>query len=293
MFEQLLYRHLHSFNTELSQHLAQFNGRMAIFNQEAPDDKSKGWNTESQYGRIVFAVNLQGSPDRIVSGNLMVDVVCQNGKQIPEDLERIVKPLIDGYFFTDSTQTIAASWSSSNYFTDPDKKEEGVTITYSLLAFPVQLTNDPDPIRAINEYTKELIPNSCVIGLDTTEEVWKPTNDFPAIYWRLVSIDPCTWVQSTAACEWQQATCQAHILANDKEKETAISRLLDNGFSLKKSVKLPDGTYMRVDQNIRINPGADTLQQGQVTLEATYGIIRKRQSSDVIKTVYVNGTPIT
>lgn len=291
MFEQLLYSHLQTFNTELSQHLAQHNNRMAIFNQEAPDDKSSGWGKGSQYGRIVFAVHLQDNSERIVSGTLMVDVICQSGKQIPEDLEAIVRPLIDGYFFTDTNQTIAAQWSASHYFTDPEKKEEGVTLTYNLLAFPLQTTISPDPIQLINEYTKELIPNSCVIGLDTIQTAWKPNNNTPAIYWRLVNIAPCSWIPSTYACEWQTATCQAHILAPDKEIETQLSRILDNGFSFKKSLQFLDGTYMRIDQNIRINPGADALKQGQLTVEGTYGILRQYKS-DTIKHIYINGEEI-
>ena len=291
MFEQLLYRHLQTFTTELSQYLAQFYDRMAIFNQEAPDDQSDGWGEGSQYGRIVYAVNMEDNSERIVSGTLMVDVICQSGKQIPEELEQIVKPLIDGYFFTDTTRTIAAQWSASNYFTDADKKEEGVTITYTLLAFPSQTTNAPDPIQLINEFTKELIPNSCVIGLDTMQTAWKPTNNIPAIYWRLVNISPCVWIPSTYACEWQTATCQAHILAPDKDIETAISRLIDNGFSLKKSLQFPDGTYMRIDRNVRVVTGADPLKQGQVTLEATYGIVRKN-SATPLEHIYVNGQEV-
>ena len=275
MLEQILYRHLQSCTTELSQHLAQYNDRMAIFNQEAPDDQDEGWGEGSQYGRIVYAVNLQDSAERIVSGTLTVDVICQNGKQIPEEMEKEVRPLLDGYFFTTDYQTIAAQWSASHYFTDASRKEEGVTIAFTLLAFPKQTTSEPDPIQAINEYTKELIPNSCVIGLDTIEETWKPSNNVPAIYWRLVDISPCSWIPSTYACEWQTANCRAHILAPDKDIEITLSRTIDNGFSFRKSLRLPDDTYMRVDHNIRIYPGADRLKQGQVTLEATYGLVRQ------------------
>jgi hypothetical protein len=287
MFEQILYSHLQTFTTELSPHLAQFNNRMAIFNQEAPDDTSKGWQTDSQYGRIVYSVNLQYNSERIVSGTLTVDVICQSGKQIPEDMEQAVRPLIDGYFFTDTTHTIAAKWNTSSPFTDPTKKEEGVTILYTLLAFPSQLSQEPDPIKLLNNFTKELIPNSCVIGLDTIQEAWKPSNDIPAIYWRLVNINPCSWIPSNYACTWYTADCQAHIIAPDKQIETILSQTLVNGFSFKKSLQFPDGTYGRIDRDLRITPGADKLTQGQVASTVTYGILRK-ESSPSIENIYVN-----
>lgn len=287
MFEQLLLGHLLGCDTELSQHLARWNDEMAIFIQEAPPDTDEGWGKGSQYGRIVFSVNMQDNAERIVSGILTVDVICQSGLQDPSEMENIVKPLIDGYFFTGTNHTIAAQWSASNYFTDPTKEEDGVTIAFSLIAFPVQASCEPDPIQLLNRYTKEIIPNSCVIGLDNITTVWKPSNTVPAIYWRLVDISPCSWIPSTYACEWQTALCQAHILAPDKEIETITSRTLDNGFSFKKSLCFSDGTYMRVDRNIRINPGADALKQGQVSLEATYGILRD-YSSEKLKEIHIS-----
>ena len=282
MFEKILYSHLQSCTAELSQHLAQYGNRMAIFMQEAPDDQSPDWGEGSQYGRIVFSVNMQNNAERIVSGTLTVDVICDD-TQSPEVLEQITKPLIDGYFFTTTNHVISAHWNTSNYFTDSTMKESGVTIAFSLLAFPKQI----DLINVLNNYTKELIPNSFVIGLDNIQTVWKPTNTAPAIYWRLVNTAPCSWIPSTYACEWRTATCQAHIYASDKDIETTISRTIDNGFSFKKSLRMPDGTYMRTDRNIRINPGADTLKQGQVTIEVTYGVLRQYSETEKITNVHV------
>lgn len=285
MFEQILYNHLQSCTTELSQHLARYNNSMAIFNQEAPDDQNELWGNDGQYGRIVFNVIMKDDPERNVSGVLYVDVICQNGQQIPETLEPIVKGLIDGYFFTDTTETIAAQWSASNYFTDTTKKADGVTLTFGLLAFPTQTTNEPDPIAVINSYTKEIFPDACIVGVDAMQTAWKPTSINPAIYWRLIDISKCNWIPDTYACSWQTAVCQAHVFAPDKEEEIRVARIINNSFTLKKVLRFSNNTTLRIDRNIRINTGADPLKQGQISVEATYGLLHVKEMTGTMKNI--------
>ena len=113
MIEETLYEHIVA-DSALSQYLATWNGKAAVFNQEVPPDTDPLWGQGSQYGRVVFMVDLAVDPARKISSNLVVDVMCEKGKQEPEDLEPIVRNLIDGYFFTQGGETMMAQWKTSN-----------------------------------------------------------------------------------------------------------------------------------------------------------------------------------
>lgn len=280
MIEIALYKHLQE-QFVLEPYLATYNGRMAIFNQEVPSDTDEGWEEEkSQYGRIVYALDLSDDPERKYSGTLTVDVQCEKDVQEPEVLEPIVRELIDGYFFSTEEITIAAQWSTSNYFTEPTEEIIGVTLTYGLLAFPKQTTIEPDPIALINKWTqKELqeitgIPFR-IIGYDVLKNTaWKPTNDTPAIYWRMSNIGPCGWIPDTYHCSWHTATVHGHIMAADKDVNATIARAIDNILTMKRRLIFEDMSPLMVDRNIRVNLGNDQMRVGQITLDATYGILR-------------------
>lgn len=280
MIEIALYKHLQE-QFALEPYLATYNGRMAIFNQEVPSDTDEGWEEEeSQYGRIVYALDLSDDPERKYSGTLAVDVQCEKDVQEPEVLEPIVRELIDGYFFSTEEITIAAQWSTSNYFTDPTEEIVGVTLTFGLLAFPKQTTIEPDPIALINKWTKKELQEITgipfrVIGYDVLKNTaWKPTNDTPAIYWRISNIGPCGWIPDTYHCSWHTATVHGHIMAADKNVNATIARAIDNILTMKRRLIFEDMSPLMVDRNIRVNLGNDQMRVGQITLDATYGILR-------------------
>lgn len=281
MIEPILQLHLQKHAELLAPHLATYADRMAIFNQEAPEDTDEYWEEEeSQYGRIVYAVDLNDDPERKYSGTLTVDVLCERDEQDPDELEPIVRALIDGYFFSTKEITMAAQWSASNYFTDPTDKIVGVTLTFGLLAFPKQSTIEPDPIALFNLWTNRELENALnkhirVIGHDIMECAWKPTNDYPAIYWRLSTIGPCGWIPDTYNCSWHTAVVYGHIMAPDKEVSASIARAIDNILTLRRRLIFEDKSPLMVDRNIRVNLGADEMRVGQITIDATYGILRR------------------
>lgn len=278
MIEQALYKHLQAQDV-LAPYLAKYSEAMAIFNQTAPSDTDSKWHRGSQYGRIVFAVDLNDDPDREIGMQLLVDIMCMDGEQYPEDVEPIVRHLIDGYFFSAiDTTTFSAQWKSSKYFTEPTSKVCGVTLTFELLAFPTQLTIDPDPIKLINKWTSEELSEISdkqitVIGQDALPEAWKPTDDAPAVYWRLGNIQKCNFIPDTYNCSWQTATLHGHIMAPSKNTAIFLSRLIDNTLQLKKRLIFDDNSPLMVDRSIRVSPDADQMRAGQVTIEATYGIL--------------------
>ena len=297
MIESALLKHLWAQTDLLSPYLAVYQGKMAIFNQEAPADTDKGWETKSQYGRLVFALDLNEDTERKYSGTLAVDVICEKGKQLPEEMEPIVRSLIDGYFFSTEETTMAAQWNASNYFTDATDKIIGVTLTFGMLAFPKQLTIEPDPVRLLNiwagtELKQVLGKELRVIGHDTMEDAWKPTNEAPAIYWRLVQIHPTAWIPDTLHCSWHTAVISGHILATDKDVCAHITRQISNILTLKRRLIFEDQSPLMVDRNLRVDIGQDQMRTGQITIDAVYGILNSYQYKP-IQNLSVSGKEVT
>ena len=290
MIERALYQHLQSC-IELEPFLASHSGRMAIFNQEAPDDMDKGWDA-TQYGRLVFAVDMTDDPERNVSGVLQVDYMCEKDKQAPEEVEPIIRPLMDGYFFKSAEGTIAAQWRASNYFTTTTEKVVGVTLTYDLLAFPNQKTIEPDPITLLNKWTSESIDGVVVIGYDELPDVWRPAEKSVAIYWQLGQIQKCNWIPDTYNCSWQTATINGHIMAPDENTAILIARWISSVLTIKKRLIFDDNSPLMLDRNIRVNPTLDMLRTGQITLEGTYGILTPPPEWNPLQHLSVNGREV-
>lgn len=264
---------------ELRPYLAVYGGEMAVFNQEAPDDLKPGWGGKSQYGRVVFYIDMKDDPERQISGTMGVDVYCESGKQVPEEIEPLVRNLIDGYFFSNQEITIAAQWTSTNYFTEPTKKIIGATLIFNLLAFPNQETTDPDPIALINNWSHNELPaiigteEVLVIGKDVLPPAWKPTKDSPAVYWRLSQVNKCSWIPDTYNCSWHTATIGGHIMASERDTEMKIARVIQNTLTIKKRLVFDDMSPLMVDRNIKLASSNDPLRSGQLSVDGTYGVL--------------------
>ena len=289
MIEQSLGDHL-LVQDSLFPFLAEYGGEPAIFNQEAPDDQDDNWNSGSQYGRIVFAVDNQGDPERKVSSTLVVDFSAEESQEPPELVEPLIRGLIDGYFFnTAESGPMYAQWTNSEYFTEPTKRVCGVTMVFSLLAFPVQTTGvSPDPIQLMNSWTKTLYPDSVVIGHDTNKpSAWKPTNEMPAFYWRTVQTDPANWIPDTYNCSWFVASIRGHVMAPDADVVSTICRNIEVVLTYSKRLIFDDNSPLMVDRNIRVANGSDPLRQGQITIAGTYGVLTPRRVAPILQNVFV------
>lgn len=286
MIEELLIKHLQEEGQELSSYLATFGGKLAIFNQEAPKDTDAGWGEKTQYGRIVFDIDTTQDTERKVSGVLLVDISCEKSQTPPEYIEPIVKELIDGYFFTTQELTMAAQWKASNYFTEPTKKVNGVTLSFDLLAFPSQLTTDPDPVKTTNDWLKTLYPAAKVIGLDALPDVWKPTIDNPAFYCRLLNLGAGR-MPSTAAVTWIGATMRIGVLAPTENVRARETKNCIQVLTNETRIIMNDGSPMLID-DMSVDLTADQLRVGQILIKATYGVLNT-YTGKPLKNVYVSG----
>lgn len=288
MIEQALYEHLIA-QESLTTHLTTYNGIPAVFNQEAPADRDALWGDGPQYGRVVFAVDIKGDPERTMGGTLVVDIQCKENEQFPEDIEPIVRELIHGWFFSYGTFTAEAQWKTSSYFTQPTDEVTGCTVVFELLAFPLMTTGSPDVIARINEWTSA-IEGLSVINYDTLPAAaWTPGDTGSAVYWRLVSDDPAVWIPDTYQTIWRMATIKCHIFSKDHATADTVARdIVTQLYTAKRLLKDGESPIM-VNQRNTIDSGADPLRTGQVTVEATYGIIVYFEPEKDLANIQVRG----
>ena len=290
MIETALYQHLQS-QAVLDPFMATYNGQKAIFNQEAPADTDDLWGDGSQYGRLVFSVDLTGDPERILGGLLAVDISCDENQenQVPEVMEPIVRELIHGYFFSNGKFVVAAQWKNTNYFTEPTNEVIGCTIAFDLLAFPVLTTSTPDVIARINEWTSANFEGLHVINHDELPSTaWKPSGNDSAVYWRTVTEGPATWIPDTFQTIWRIANLKCHIFSQDISAATTVARDLVTGLYAAKRLLKPGETPIMVNRRNTQENGADPLRTGQVSVEATYAVIVHRKNSPAMN--HINTT---
>ena len=289
MIEQALYEHLQAKDYLLLPYLATYSDRMAIFSQEAPADNDSFWGEGPQYGRIVFAVDLQGDPERTMGGSLSVDILCKKGLESPgdpEDIEPIVRSLIHGYFFSAGTFTVSAQWADSRYFTEPQNEVIGCTMTFDLLAFPIITGTLLDVISRLNAWCVPRFPNIHVINAaPLPAPAWKPVKGESAVYWRVLKEDPAGWIQDSWSTIWRTATVKGHIFSETPAEaysagQTIITRL----YSDKRIFKDGESPIM-VNRRNSYDNSADPLRTGQVTIEGTYGIIVYTPPEETIQTI--------
>lgn len=285
MIEQALREHLIA-QDELADYLGRYAEQPAIFSQEAPADTDRRWAPGQQYGRIVFAVDIQGDPERAMGGTLAVDIMCEDGKQFPEDIEPLLRQLIHGWFFSSGTFTVAAQWKNSSYFTQPKEEITGCTMTFELLAFPVITTASPDIIARINEWTSVRFPDVHVINYGEPEETaWKPTGKKSAVYWRFVTESPAGWIPDTFQTIWRTATLKCHIFSENNAVAASVAReIVVRLYADKRVIKSGESPIM-VNRKNTVDLGADPLRTGQITAEATYGIVIIRSTENTVQNI--------
>lgn len=277
MIEQALQQHLQA-QEALLPYLAKYADNMAIFNQEAPADSDEFWGDGPQYGRIVYAVDLQGDPERTLGGMLAVDILCKEDEQFPEEIEPILRPLIHGYFFSNQKVVVSAQWKNTSYFTEPERKVTGCTVAFDLLAFPIS-TYAPHVITQFNEWSSGF-ENLLVINRDQPPTAaWKPKDGKSAVYWRIAREEQCRWIPTTVSTVWMTATVKGYIFSETPAEAAEVANRLKIRLYADKRLK-KDGLLLRagespimVNRNITVDNGADPLRTGQVTLEATYGVV--------------------
>lgn len=269
--------------------LTKYSDVPAVFNTKAPDDMDENWNEETQFPRIVFDLNMQADPERKISGQLMVDVMCEDKADSisVEEIEKSVKDYVDGCFFSTPDFTISAQWASSNPFEQNDDDVIGTTVVFDVMAYPSQVTESPDPVAATNLWLKTMYQDAYVIGRDTLPQTWKPTDEAPAIYCSLFRIGESSRMKSTSGVDWIGAELHVNIMAPSESVRATISKQIIQLLSHATRIILGDGSPMLIDK-LTANMAADPLRTGQVIVNTTYGVLTT-ESKIRLKRTYIHG----
>lgn len=274
MVEEKIYDHLRK-NENIIPFVAMYAGRPAVFLQEAPDDTDKGWEDGEQYGRVIFGVDYTGDPERTASATLWVDVYTRKDGPAPEEFAPLMVDVLNNRFFADGEEVIALSWTATNGFqeTRNDKMINGATLTFDVLFFPMQHTITPDPVLAINMWTKERLNSALVIGLDDLPDSWTPREN-PTVYWRVSALKPGTLHPSTYHVTWHDVDLYGHFMIDDTNTRLTVCKALIDELSAYDTVILDDGSPMFI-LRIAYTAANDAIKTGQITVTASYGTLRR------------------
>lgn len=259
--------------------LAAYNGAPAFFYQRAPSDSRPGWGSP-KYPRADFNLDTRHDPERKTEGTLTVNIWCTAecpavGNLDPDRaIEQRLLELISGTFYSGGDgETICAEWERSDEFVSEDTAQPevyGLIVTFALLAFPVQITTDPDPIQGLNAWTKRHFPKMMAIAYDDMPPIWEPTDENPAIYWRFAGTSS-TDIQSYAVT-WYAGTFAAHIIAESVTERNRWAKAIIERVQIDGEIILPDTSPMFI-KRISSQNSADPLREGQIELNGKYGVL--------------------
>lgn len=271
--------------------LALFDGEPAVFYQTAPPDTDSGW-TGVQFPRMDFNIDWTYNPERHADGSCVFNIWClNNGQPYPDDIGLALRECLRDVFFTDEDGEIyAMEWQRTDAFEAGGQDNEpltiGVSLSFDMLAFPPQITIEPDPVAGICDYIKSKMPEAVVIGIDQTEQIEKPSAEHPVIYVRLSGDSSA--MRNSWAVAWMDTSIQVHIFAPSPHARMQISRMICNTMALDGECKLRDKSPMLI-KGIMIAASANPLRQGQLSIKGRYGVPWTPPEADPLNNLHFKG----
>ena len=282
---QLIHEQVTS-DTQIAGMLAAYNGAPAFFYQKSPSDSRKGWGTP-RYPRADFNLDTRHDPERKTAGTLTVNIWCTAecpaiGDVDPDRaIEQRLMDLISGTFYTSADQTtICAEWERSDEFvyeggsnTKDNTPPEvyGITMTFELMEFPVQISTTPDPIQGLNAWIKAYFPPVMAIAYDKMPPIWKPSEEAPAVYWRFEGTASTS--RQSYSVTWYTGTFAAHVITESVTERNKWTKAIIERAQLDGEVILTDTSPMFINR-IAVRHNADPLREGQIALTGQYGVLR-------------------
>lgn len=276
--EELLYQQLIG-DATLAGLLGAFGSRPAVFEQYAPDDTAEGWGTK--YPRMEFTVVWQEDHERRVAGIVTVDIITEEMTLDPAaEIDGRLRTLLDGAAFQPDGGTVSLRWSRADPIEVPDTNYRGIQAMFDLIAWPAGLTFSPDPVAALRSWTIGRWP-----ALQVDPATWSPSDEAPAVYWRLAGLQDA---DRNAAVAWFDGTLAGHVLAPSPQVRLEWIRRLAEGLVVDRIVTLDDGSPLFV-QRIRADSEADPFRQGQVQVTGRFGVLVPEVAGVPVQTVQIGG----
>lgn len=264
--------------------LAKYADAPAIFNGEFPSDQDEGWGGKTQYPRISYQFNWQIDMDRASAGTLSVAVYTIKNPIECERLETLIRgSLKDVLMKANGQAPVCVSWARTEpYFLEGNAVLAKV-IEFDVLEYPLQESTDPDPIMALSNYIKDIVPDSVVLGVDTIGAYTNPA-DAPIFYCRLESLqlDPTGYCQYTVT--WYNCQISVHVLCPDSSLRLKLIAGINQRLTLDTEVIMLDESPMTI-RGATLNNRADYLRGGQLTVSAHYGCLKDMYAKPNLKAV--------
>lgn len=285
--EEIIYNRLIT-SSELAEKLTTYRDKPAVFYQTSPDDTQRNWSKNREYPRVNFVIDYQANDDRRTSGVLTVDIWCSGNGAQPEDIEPIIRSLLQDVFMTpEGGYPYAFLWSKSEPFQSSLQSEKnasgivvGATVTFEIFEFSKQETTDPDPIQALNRYIKGLADDCVVIAEKNLPEIIEPSGNNPVFYFRLERLRRN---RETNTVVWLDANIACHIFAAGEEIRWL--RALTDDLLLRGEVTMLDSSPMFVT-NLSADNSQNALTKGQLNISAQFGLLRLSQKANPIRIFY-------
>lgn len=285
MVKKVLEEHLKK-NGKLAAGLAVYNGSPAVFDRVAPSDQDPGWQGQEAacYPRLIYRLDMQKNPEEKTAGSLFLHYIAQ----VPDsaasmEIELTLQEAVDGYFFSDEADTIAATWSR----TDASSENQAVKVTavFDVAEFPPQPKAAPDPVEVLGRYVKGQCQSCALIGRDHLQEAWLPTKGEPAVGIGMTELGSGSMAGSYHVT-WCDALVGIRVICPDHQVRLTLLKTLSEGLSETPRLILADQSPFTLRQ-VSADMDADPLRTGQLMVKGTYGILRTYPRVQKLKQVNV------
>lgn len=283
-FDELIYKWFTE-NKAIAESVAVYSGKPAIFYQTIPADIQKGWGHKAQYPRIVYSIDMQANQERKSAGTMEISLLCDEAGTPPESIEPMIKDCLrDLIVKPDDISPYCFAWSRTDSFevssreTGADTRVIGMEIRFDILEYTSQETTDPDPVVALNQYIKKVMPEAFVMGVDHLDSFLVANEKAPVFYCRLETVERSR-VTNTVA--WMDGRIAVHVLCPAPEIRLKWVMALANSLSLDAEVVMLDKSPMSI-KRLQVNNKADYLKDGQLFVTVHYGLLRYKNRPHMI-----------
>lgn len=272
--EEFLYTAITN-DPNISSRLAKYAGAAAFFEVQAPADTDTAWG-DTQYPRLDYVIDRIGDPERQTEGSAAITILTTtSAADGPEVLELYILQRLDGaVFHPDNEPVLSFRWARSEHFEEERKTDTqdiiiGSTIIFDVLAFPSQQTTSPDPIAALNTWTKGKFAN-----IQVDPATWAPTDQNPAIYWRLASLQ---LVQAYQMHSMFDATIAGHLMARTTTARLTWIKQIVEHLANDTVIIMDDESPMMLQGTLAADSQGDPFRVGQIRVTMRFGVLKQNQ----------------
>lgn len=289
MLEDLLTRQIQT-DGEIGGRLAVFDGNPAFFYQKSPKDEDVGWE-QSCFPRVEFTINRYEKNQKNVAGMLYLhvwvssDCLSPNGGNLERELELLFIDKISGTFYTENGVSTCASWlrsmayvGNSSYTNLENSPVEtyGITLEFELMDFISLPTVDPDPVVAVNAWTKKIFPEVQLLGEESFPSVWSGSDERPIFYWRFVGYEGD--LRQNYSVNWYTGQLVLHVFTSSVVERNRWIKGVSQCLQVEGEFCFEDGSPFFVKKIVAMFE-ADPLVEGQLKVLGQFGVLASLEKS--------------